>query len=56
MGQETFYRVTDISVISGNEKNVTSFLASVIDSLDGFVGGSNCLDCSIIDTSVTNLD
>lgn len=43
-----------ISVIGSNAKYVTSFLTSVIDSLDSLVGSSNSDDGSIVIPSMTD--
>lgn len=43
-------------MIRGDKEDVASLLASIVDGLDGLVGGSDGLDGGIVDTSVTNLE
>ena len=42
-------------MISGDEKDVAGFMASLVDSSDSFVGGRNGFNGGVINTSVTNL-
>lgn len=43
-------------MIGSNEKNVTRRLASVVDGLDGLVGGSDGLDGGVVDSGVSDLE